>query len=269
MTITEKLEMNINEVNSSLQSIKSKFVANGVAGEEELPLAEYAQKVDDVYEAGKKSEYDLFWDTYQQNGTRVAYDNAFAEATSGMMWQAGTTYRPKYPIVPTRAENMYYATRLPYEALKEVDFSNCTSFRSTFAYASTPHLGVIDARKATVMNSCCGWSGALTTIDKLIVAETTPYYACFGSCKNLTNITFEGTIAQNGLDFKDCKNLSRESIESVIECLSESATGLTVTFSKASVDKAFETSGGANDGETSDEWAVLVATKPNWTITLS
>ena len=51
--------------------------------------------------------------------------------------------------------------------------------------------------------------------------------------------------------------------------LSTTTTGLTVTFSKTAVDKAFETAEGANDGSTSPEWLALVATRPNWGIGLA
>ncbi len=220
-------------------------------------------------EFGSTSEYDLFWDTFQNNGSRGAYDFAFAEASSGTLWQVGTTYRPKYPIKPTAAMNMYYATRLPYEALKEVDFSQCTNFYSTFAYAATPHLGVIDARRATRMNLAFAHTNTLTAIDKFIVAETTPFVNAFVGCKNLTNIVVEGTIAQNGLDMSSCTKLSQGSIETIIWCLSDTTQGLKITLSKAAVDKAYETSEGANDGSDSSIWFDdKLGYRPNWTIAL-
>jgi len=218
------------------------------------------------FEEGKKAEYDSFWDIFQQNGTRVRYERVFAETGSGMLWRVGTTYRPKYPIVPTRADEMYDATRLPYDALKEVDFSNCTSFRQTFAYASTPRLGVIDARKATNFHDTFAWSSAITTIDKLIFAETTPIINAFTKCTKLANIVVEGTIGVT-VDFKDCP-LTKDSITSVVNALSSSASGKTATFNKAAVNSAFETSEGANDGEASAEWTALLSTKTNWTFTL-
>ena len=51
--------------------------------------------------------------------------------------------------------------------------------------------------------------------------------------------------------------------------LTDTASGKTITFSKTAVNKAFETSAGANDGSTSAEWLALVGTKPNWTISLA
>ena len=53
-------------------------------------IAENEQK---VYEAGKKSQYDEFWDTYQTNGQRTNYTYAF----SGLGW-TDNLYKPKYPI---------------------------------------------------------------------------------------------------------------------------------------------------------------------------
>ncbi len=54
----------------------------------------------------------------------------------------------------------------------------------------------------------------------------------------------------------------------VINALSDTATGQTLTLSIIDVDDAFATSSGAADGSTSTEFAALVATKPNWTIIL-
>jgi hypothetical protein len=46
---------------------------------------------DRVFEAGKKAEWDAFWDAYQDYGNRVQYPNAF------YMWD-DTYFKPKYPI---------------------------------------------------------------------------------------------------------------------------------------------------------------------------
>ena len=54
-------------------------------------IAENEQK---VYEAGAKSEYDKFWDSFQINGTRRNYPWTFA----GSGW-ADDTYNPKYEII--------------------------------------------------------------------------------------------------------------------------------------------------------------------------
>jgi hypothetical protein len=57
-------------------------------------------------------------------------------------------------------------------------------------------------------------------------------------------------------------------LTNIVNALSTTTTGLFVTLRKDAVNKAFETSEGAMDGSTSDEWLALAATKANWTISL-
>ena len=40
-------------------------------------ILQLKQDFDDVYEAGKKDQYNEFWDSYQQNGNRVDYIYGF------------------------------------------------------------------------------------------------------------------------------------------------------------------------------------------------
>ena len=108
----------------------------------------------------------------------------------------------------------------------------------------------------------------LKRIRKLIVAETTQYSYNFGSCNSLEEITFEGIIGNN-INFAPCKKLNKASITSIITHLSSTTSGKTLTLSKTAVNKAFATTEGGTDGSSSDEWAALIATKTNWTITLS
>ena len=62
--------------------------------------------------------------------------------------------------------------------------------------------------------------------------------------------------------------LNKANTTSVINALSTTATGQTLTLKLSAVNTAFETSAGAGDGSTSAEFAALVATKTNWTITM-
>ena len=105
-------------------------------------------------------------------------------------------------------------------------------------------------------------------IEKIIVSASTQYNNTFRFFQNIEHCPFEGVIAQNGVDFTQSTKLDKESLSSVITCLSSTTTGLKVTLSKIAVNKAFETSEGANDGSTSAEWLALVNTKTNWTISL-
>ena len=90
----------------------------------------------------------------------------------------------------------------------------------------------------------------------------------FTNCFQLQNLTIEGIIGQNGFNVQWSTKLSKASITSIINALSETTSGLTVTLSKTAVNNAFETSAGAADGSTSEEWTTLEGTKTNWTISL-
>ena len=62
--------------------------------------------------------------------------------------------------------------------------------------------------------------------------------------------------------------LDKANTTSVINALSATTTGQTLTLNLSAVNAAFETSSGAKDGSTSTEFAALIATKTNWTIIL-
>jgi hypothetical protein len=114
------------------------------------------------------------------------------------------------------------------------------------------------------------WCEELHTIDNIILSprETFSYSNMFARCSKLEQIRFEGNIVNN-ISFSACTKLSKDSIISIMSALSDTATGMKVTFSQLAVDIAFQTNEGDGDGSTSVEWENLCATKPNWTIALA
>jgi hypothetical protein len=184
-----------------------------------------------VCEAGKK----VFWDVYQQMGTRQNYANAFRDVG----WN-DNSYDPQYPLKGRTYTNAFYGSRIT----------------DTKVDVYIP---------GTIAGFTFGTCENLVTIRKLIVEEKTSFTMAFDSCTSLENIVIEGTIGQNGFDVS-WSPLSKASLVSIVNALSSTTTGLTVTLRLDAVKKAFETSEGANDGMTSDEWLQLIATKPNWTI---
>lgn len=94
----------------------------------------------------------------------------------------------------------------------------------------------------------------------------------FNDCTALEELILSGSLVRGGLDLHWSTKLNKASIESVINALSDTTSGLAITLSKAAVDKAFETSEGANDGSTSAEWDALGGInrpRQNWTISLA
>lgn len=220
------------------------------------------------YDEGQTAEYDRFWDSFQQNGNRTDYTYGFAGA-----WDR-TTFLPKYDIKATSLNVAFHGLNRDdpnwetfdlVEHLENLgvvlDTSKSTLLTSTFMWARIGRIGVIDCRASTYPLSSTFAYGKIKTIDKLIVKPELTYNGTFISQTDLVNITIEGTIGQNGLDMSPCTNLSKASIESVINALSTTTSGLTVTLSKTSVTNAFGST-------TASAWTTLVNSKSNWTISL-
>lgn len=151
-----------------------------------------------------------------------------------------------------------------------LDFSNCSSdFNYLFLNnAYTEHFGVIDTRKADALSQIMNNANVMKKVDKLILRDdgsqlfkTSPFI----HCAKLKDFTVEGKIGNDNFNMS-WSPLSKASIISIINALSDTTTGLTVTLRLSAINKAFETSEGANDGLDSEEWLALTATKPNWTI---
>ena len=89
----------------------------------------------------------------------------------------------------------------------------------------------------------------------------------FENCSALIRFNYIGVITET-ISFVHSVKLNATSIETIVNSLSDSATGQTLTLSLTAVNKAFETSTNANDGSSSAEWTTLANSKSNWTITL-
>lgn len=184
-------------------------------------------------EEGKQAEYDVFWNAYQENGNRTDYRYGFA----GMGWTE-STYNPKYPIVPAS----YTATSMYQYALvtkvKNVDFSNVLNYFTG------------------IFNSCT----KLKTIENIKLPTNCQgaFTASFNNCTALEEFSFTGTIQNNGIDLHWSTKLNKASLKRIVNALSTTTSGLTITLSQAAVDNAF----------TTEEWEALETTKSNWTISL-
>ena len=223
---------------------------------------------------GMQTEYDRFWDAYQEYGKRINYYQAFGfgDSASRSPW-TNQNFKPKYPIKPSYVNNMCtnFGYRGDITEAAEFDFSNAWALYGAFVNCPwITRIGTIDCRAMSeggggIINSCA----ALETVDKFIFkSDGTQKMSSlsFASCTSLKNIIFEGKVNFD-VNFKDSP-LTKESITSVINTLYEGSTGKTLTLKLSAVNTAFETSAGAGDGSTSAEFAALVATKTNWTITM-
>lgn len=234
-------------------------------------------------DTGGKSFYDAFWDDFQQGGKRTNYEQAFA------CW--GQKYiRPKYKVVlpkttdSTNAVNQrsirmfQYCNKLKIIEKEYFDFSkynvtttessygNYLIFRGCSELEEVEDIGINPNGYYYQTYRDCR---KLKTVEVFRVTEDTNFNNVFTGCYELENITVSGIIGQDGLWFGDSRKLSKDSIISIINALSENlAKSRTTTLSLNAVNKAFETSAGANDGSASAEWETLISGKDYWTIFL-
>lgn len=239
-------------------------------------IAELQQDATEAYEAGRKSQYDEFWDNYQDFGNRTHYDECFA----GAGWTE-KTFKPKYDIVPSSAYMIFRQSNARIDLVKylnnlgvKLDFSKCTNTIYLFNYSNFTRVGVVDVSSSTAstpLDNVFSYCSYLVTIDKIVPKKGPAGMFganTFSGCYELVNVTFEGEIDSNGLNLQWSTKLSKASWINIVGCYSTTISGLSMTGSLVSVNKAFETSEGANDGSTSAEWLNLIATRPNVTFNL-
>lgn len=259
------------------------------------PIVESIQRLNDLNseleqtlygtDTGGKSQYDTFWDAYQENGTRGNYSFAFG----GGGWTKNTLHI-KYPInFPEEKDqwtrnNMSMFERCNYlhyssvsdaidftEICKIIDFSKCKSATNIFKNAQNIFNITCDFSNALTLDNTFNSSDGGTKMNhiKLKVTEKcTSFSSTFHYCKQLTHLTFlEGSCIAAKIAFSHSP-LNKDSIVNIINTLSSNTSNLSVSFLLSAVNTAFETATGAADGSTSAEWNALIATKPNWTISL-
>ena len=186
-----------------------------------------------VFDAGKKAERVYFFNIYQDYGKRRDYANAFY-----YLW-FDEIYDPIYPLDCGTG-------------------ANATTNMFAWSYITDTKVEII-AKKTTHMMFY--QASSLRIIRKLTVAETTEIpNNTFIGCTALEELIMSGTLAK-ALNISHTKKLNKASHISIFSCIPNDATGFTVTFSQTAVNKAFETSEGANDGSTSAEWSTLVDSK--------
>ena len=224
-----------------------------------------AENVPKVYDAGKKAEYDAFWDNYQDNGNRTNYNNGFTGYGKG--WNSKNFY-PKYDFKPIRADSMFYAwedaTLQTLDLLQrfkecnvEFDTSKATQVNQCFAYSKFTALPAIDLTSVSGIVSKLYYSCPyLETIEKIKIHENIGIDGWFYNNRELVNLTIEGAIGQNGFDVHWSTKLSKDSLMSIINALYDyknSGKTYTVTFGTENLAKL-------TDAEKA------IATQKGWTL---
>lgn len=197
-------------------------------GQDQGRMEGYAQGFEEGKQEGIRSEYDRFWDAFQQKGERTYYVQAF-----GGCWTT-ETFRPKYDLAVTGSNGfgMFRAFTLQ-GSLKQVlanagislTFDRCNNIGSLFQEAANlTEIGELDFSTTTrktctaVFSSCTN----LKTIEKIILPIGQSTFATwFYNCFALENIILEGEIGASGLNLSYSPNLTHTSLMSIIDALSD------------------------------------------------
>ena len=201
--------------------------------------AEIKRQIPLLYNAGIKDGVaqgvNDWWQKFQQERELRGYQYAFRNST----W-TDDIYKPAIPINAVSGQN------------HNEMFRN-TWITDTKVPIYFKHVG------ATLVFS----GTSLRTIYLLDVVESVTYTNWFSNCTALENISMSGTIG-NDFDIRWAP-LTKASIESIVGCLSSTASGKTLTLNKDAVNKAF----GINvDDESTfsagSEFYMLRHSKDNW-----
>lgn len=246
-------------------------IRNALGTTDTINAQNFPNKIAEVYESGQKSEYDKFWDNYQDYGNRTNYNYAFRNAG----WNS-ETFNPKYDIVCEGEiiQTFYQCGEIGdiSSILKRngviLDFSKAAKLNGVFYGGGVTKLPAIDVSSCIEFISTFG-SNSLIEIEGIFgIQENATFNTATFSSNSLQIIGEITGVIGSAISFQYCRHLSKESIKNIINVLSSNTSNLTLTLSKAAVDNSFETSSGARDGSTSEEWTALIATKSNWTISL-
>ena len=222
--------------------IKNAIEEKGVTIQETELLNEYPSKIDEVYEAGKDAEADMFWGGLLNKGnpTRLAY------AFYG--WNRDIFY-PRYNIVCNH--NMAGLFQFFEQgATKEFDLSarlkECGVVLDTsqapvgagysFYYTGFSKIPTVDftgIEDGEKLNYAFANNYNLKEIEKIICKETNVWNVTFQGSSLLEELRIEGVIGRNGFDVRHCTKLSHDSLMSIINALKdyrEDTSGTTYTI---------------------------------------
>lgn len=247
-------------------------------------LTRIAENEQRVFDAGRAAECLAFWNAFLAG----AEDGTFRRAFAGNQWGLRNFF-PTRDIKPVGdASQIFYDFGSSENDVKDaagdlaqrfrdcgvvLDTSKATSLSYAFAYARIsciPEIDVTGLVGSSPELFAYTWY-YLTKIEKIITSETVTYNDWFVNCAALAEIRFEGKIG-NDINLQWSTKLSNASIESLLNaaCNRPDPDGnpMTVTLSKTAVDKAYETSEGANDGSVGNNWVLGWEANRNFEIRL-
>lgn len=253
-------------------------------------------------ETGKQEEYNRFWNEALGNGNREYYAYAFGSIFNDNNFNPPSTIIPKsqeackvcehnnngtcdiYGALPTEkkeavAQGMFQGSRIK-RTLNDSDVDWQCVPQMNYAFSSSSFIDVanINAKNCTSMKEAFWWCNSLKKVEFTGYGRVTNWTKAFYRCSALEHVRFWPVYDDNNvrteyiirsIDFGDCKKLTYASIVQILGSLSPNVSGYTVRFSLDAVNKAFESTNGANDGADTFEWQMLAFSIPSkWIVVL-
>lgn len=234
-------------------------------------LSEYAQR---IKVAGQRQSEKELWDLFMDNNSRYSIKSLFK--LSGFEY-----IRPPYKIRPTSSQGISEAftnaTKLKKIEAKHFDFSQKAkgsipiegmyqTFKTCTNLQEIEDIGLqADYSAEETFYNCPN----LKRIACIRSDEDMQYIRAFDNCSALEDITFNGTIGQNGLDFHWSTKLSHDSLMNIIGCLKDFRELTTFTkevnLSYDSQTPTVITNGTLNEGE-EYTWSYYDKQFPGWVV---
>ena len=267
----------IKELNKRLAQ---KLTAKGVEASETETMTSLINKIDNLPTGQSDIDFSAFTDwryfSYYNNRNTLVEKLKYSDTSKGTNFGDMFSGCSRLTTIPqldtstgTNFSYMFFGCS-SLTTVPQLDTSKGTNFSHMFGNCSSlTTIPQLDTSKGTNFGDMFSRCSSLTTVPQFDTSNGEYFSDMFGNCSRLTNLTITGSINVSGMDLKAATKLSKASITSVVNALSASASGKSITFSKTAIGSAFETSSGAADGSASDEWLNLIATKSNWTISLS
>jgi hypothetical protein len=220
---------------------------------EQLDLCLKGDKVDG------KSWYDEFWDEALKSGGSWIYRFA------GYCW-TDKTFKPTQDLITHGNSNNIFNNSLITDLTAilnkcgvRLDVSQAISVSGLFTYSKVTRVPFLDCRNCTTINGIFSNAVEVIEIEGIAINENCNVHSSFINCTKLEKLIMSGTIGQNGFDVHWSTKLSADSLKSIINALSTTTTGLTITLPTTAQSNYEKVYG-------SGSWATLTATRSNWTI---
>ena len=187
-------------------------------------IADEEIKVDYYSSFGMQTEYDRFWDNFQQNGTRTYYAYGFV----GGGWN-DTTFKPKYDIVPSGSSSIQLIFNTAITDLvalldeRGVIIDTSRVANVNYIIGNNQYMTrapIFDISSATSANYLCDACTKLESVGFVASEKTVFGTRSFTNCSSLTHCIFSGVIASD-INLQWSPLLDEESLQSLTQTLAD------------------------------------------------